>query len=68
MPKLIPEKTQRLIIDEWRRGGVTQGQLALKYNVTREFVNLIVNGRRRKRKPTEKFSKSICPITGFYGA
>ncbi len=65
MPKLIPEKTQRLIIDEWNRGGKTQGQLAAKYNVTREFVNLIVNGRRRKRKPIENFSKSICPITGW---
>ncbi len=65
MPKLVPENTQRLIIDEWRRGGKTQGQLAAKYNVTREFVNLIVNGRRRKRKPIEKLNNSICPITGW---
>jgi Mor family transcriptional regulator len=65
MPKLVPEKTQRLIIEEWKCGGISQGELAKKYNVTRWFVNLIVNGRRRKRKPVEKFSKSICPITGW---
>jgi Mor family transcriptional regulator len=65
MPKLVPEKTQRLIIEEWKGGGISQGELAKKYNVTRWFVNLIVNGRRRKRKPVEKFSKSVCPITGW---
>lgn len=67
MPKIVSETVQKSIINEWKSGGISQGKLAKKYNVTRSFVNIIVNGRRIQKRKCTEVRKYYCPITGFYG-
>ena len=60
MPELIPEKT-RLEIIEFAKD-MPQTKVSKYFNVSRMFVNALINNRPIKRTRPLKHK---CPITGF---
>ena len=60
MPKLIPEKTRMEIIKLAQ--DMPQTKVSKHFNVSRMFVNALINNRPIKRtRPL----KNECPITGY---